>query len=216
MNRNSQWKEAVLNEKFLKLPEPKQKKIIYAAIRIFAEKEYKHASTDRMAELAGISKGLLFFYFKNKKSLYLYVYDYLIGLIVRQLEDMEFKEEHDFFKLFELSIRVKSALMKDNPYIHGFLLKARYEENEAVKQELSDRNKTFLEEMFPRWFPEVDFSKFKEDVDPRDVFMLLYYLGDGYLREAVRRIDFDLDRVCEDYERWMDWIKKSVYRKEYL
>lgn len=216
MNRNSQWKEAVLNEKFLKLPEPKQKKIIYSAVRVFAEKEYKYASTDRMAELAGISKGLLFFYFKNKKSLYLYVYDYLIGLIVRQLEDMEFKEEHDFFKLFELSIRVKSALMKDNPYIHGFLLKARYEENEAVKQELSDRNKTFLEEMFPRWFPEVDFSKFKEDVDPRDVFMLLYYLGDGYLREAVRRIDFDLDRVCEDYERWMDWIKKSVYRKEYL
>lgn len=216
MNRNSQWKEAVLNKKFLKLPEPKQKKIIYSAVRVFAEKEYKYASTDRMAELAGISKGLLFFYFKNKKSLYLYVYDYLIGLIVRQLEDMEFKEEHDFFKLFELSIRVKSALMKDNPYIHGFLLKARYEENEAVKQELSDRNKTFLEEMFPRWFPEVDFSKFKEDVDPRDVFMLLYYLGDGYLREAVRRIDFDLDRVCEDYERWMDWIKKSVYRKEYL
>lgn len=205
-----------MNEKFLKLPEPKQKKIIYSAVRVFAEKEYKYASTDRMAELAGISKGLLFFYFKNKKSLYLYVYDYLIGLIVRQLEDMEFKEEHDFFKLFELSIRVKSALMKDNPYIHGFLLKARYEENEAVKQELSDRNKTFLEEMFPRWFPEVDFSKFKEDVDPRDVFMLLYYLGDGYLREAVRRIDFDLDRVCEDYERWMDWIKKSVYRKEYL
>jgi len=152
-----------LNEKFLKLPEEKQRKIIYAAIRVFAEKEYKHASTDRMAELAGISKGLLFFYFKNKKSLYLYVYDYLIGLIVRQLEDMDFKEEHDFFKLFELSIRVKSTLLKDNPYIHGFLLKARYEEN-----------------------------------------------------EAVCRKDFDLDRVCEDYERWMDWIKKSVYRKEYL
>lgn len=216
MNRNSQWKEAVLNEKFLKLPEEKQRKIIYSAVRVFAEKEYRYASTDRMAELAGISKGLLFFYFKNKKTLYLYVYDHLIGLIVRQMEEMNFKEEHDFFKLFELSIRVKSALMKDNPYIYGFLLKARYEENEAVKQELSERNKTFLEEMFPRWFPEVDFSKFKENVDPQDVFMLLYYLGDGYLREAVGRNDFELDRLCEDYERWMDWIKGSVYRKEYL
>lgn len=205
-----------MNEKFLKLPELKQKKIIYSAIQVFAEKEYKHASTDRMAELAGISKGLLFFYFKNKKSLYLYVYDHLIGLVVRQLEEVDFKKEHDFFKLFELSIRVKSTLMKENPYIHGFLLKARYEENEAVKQELSERNKTFLEEMFPRWFPEVDFSKFKEDADPQDVFMLLYYLGDGYLREAVRRKDFDLDRICENYERWMGWIRESVYRKECL
>lgn len=203
MNRNSQWKEAVLNEKFLKLPEEKQRKIIYAAIRVFAEKEYKaclHRQDGRTGRhIKGTAVLLLL---KNKKSLYLYVYDYLIGLIVRQLEDMDFKEEHDFFKLFELSIRVKSTLLKDNPYIHGFLLKARYEENEAVRQELSDRNKTFLEEMFPRWFPEVDFSKFKEDVDPWDVFMLLYYLGDGYLREAVCRKDFDLDRVCEDYERW--------------
>lgn len=205
-----------MNDKFLKLPEEKQKKIIYSAIQVFAENEYKHASTDRMAELAGISKGLLFYYFKNKKSLYLYAYDHLIGLIVRQLEAVNFKEEHDFFKLFELSIRVKSGLMKDHPYIHGFLLRARYEDHEAVKQELIERNKTFLDEMFPRWFPEVDFSKFREDVDPEDVFMMLYYLGDGYLREAVRKKDFDLDRVCEDYERWMGWVKKSVYRKEFL
>ena len=39
MNRNSQWKEAVLNEKFLKLPEEKQRKIIYSAVRVFAELE---------------------------------------------------------------------------------------------------------------------------------------------------------------------------------
>lgn len=205
-----------MNEKFLKLPLEKQKKITDAAIQVFAENEYKYASTDKMAMLAGISKGLLFYYFKNKRSLYLYLYDHMIEKVVQLLEETHFKEEHDFFALFELSIRVKSSLMKENPYIHGFLLKARYEENEAVKQDLLDRNQTYLDEMFPRWFTEVDFSKFKEDVEPQDVFMLLYYLGDGYLREAVHQKNFDLDRVCSDYERWMGWIKESVYRKECL
>lgn len=205
-----------MNEKFLNLPEEKRQKIIDSAIQVFAENDYKHASTDQMASLAGISKGLLFFYFKNKKTLYLYLYDYIMDTIINLIEATNFKDVHDFFELFELSIRVKSKLMKKNYYINGFILKAKYEENEAVKEELDLRNHVFLEEMFPRWFPEVDFSKFREEVSPEDVFMLLYYLGDGYMRDAVRRPDFDLDRICEDYERWMGWIKKSVYREECL
>ncbi|WP_409015520.1 TetR/AcrR family transcriptional regulator [Anaerostipes caccae] len=205
-----------MNEKFLNLPEAKQQKIIDGAIQVFAENDYKHASTDQMAALAGISKGLLFYYFKNKKTLYLYLYDHIMDTIIRLIEDTNFKDVHDFFELFELSIRVKSELMKKNHYMNGFILKAKYEENEAVKEELDRRNQVFLEEMFPRWFPEVDFSKFREDVSPEDVFMLLYYLGDGYMRDAVHRPDFDLDRICEDYERWMGWVKKSVYREESL
>lgn len=64
-----------MNEKFLNLSEEKQQKIIDGAIQVFAENDYKHASTDQMAALAGISKGLLFYYFKNKKTLYLFLYD---------------------------------------------------------------------------------------------------------------------------------------------
>ena len=60
MNRNSQWKEAVLNEKFLKLPEEKQRKIIYSAVRVFAEKEYRYASTDRMANWPEYQKDCCF------------------------------------------------------------------------------------------------------------------------------------------------------------
>lgn len=202
-----------MNEKFLNLSEEKQQKIIDGAIQVFAENDYKHASTDQMAALAGISKGLLFYYFKNKKTLYLFLYDHIMDTIIKLIEATNFKDVHDFFELFKLSIRVKSELMKKN---HGFILKAKYEENEAVKEELDRRNQIFLEEMFPRWFPEVDFSKFREEVSPEDVFMLLYYLGDGYMRDAVHRPDFDLDRICKDYERWMGWVKKSVYREEYL
>ncbi|MBS7007757.1 TetR/AcrR family transcriptional regulator [Anaerostipes sp.] len=205
-----------MNEKFLNLEKEKRQKIIDSAIQVFAENDYKHASTDQMAALAGISKGLLFYYFKNKKTLYLYLYDHIMETIITLIEDTNFKDVHDFFELFELSIRVKSELMKKNPFINGFILKAKYEDNEAVKEELEERNQIFLQEMFPRWFPEVDFSKFREDVSPEDVFMLLYYLGDGYMRDAVRQPDFDLDRICGDYKRWMGWVKKSVYREECL
>ena len=58
-----------MNEKFFALPEEKQERIINAAMEVFGKNEYKRASTDLIAVKAGISKGLLFYYFHNKISL---------------------------------------------------------------------------------------------------------------------------------------------------
>ena len=64
-----------MNEKFFELTEEKQKTIINAAMSVFAENEYKKATTDDITKRASISKGLLFHYFDNKKGLYLYIYE---------------------------------------------------------------------------------------------------------------------------------------------
>lgn len=58
-----------MNEMFFRLPEEKQQRIINAGIEVFSSHEYKRASTDEIARKACISKGLLFHYFHNKKSL---------------------------------------------------------------------------------------------------------------------------------------------------
>jgi len=80
-----------LNEKFFTLSPEKQARITNAALEVFARNDYKHASTDDIAAKAGISKGLLFYYFRNKQSLYLYLYDYALeqvrGQVLRQKLD---------------------------------------------------------------------------------------------------------------------------------
>ncbi len=40
---------------------------------------YENASTNKIVEKAGISKGLLFHYFGNKKGLFVYVYNYYLS-----------------------------------------------------------------------------------------------------------------------------------------
>ena len=50
-----------MNEKFHQLPEEKQLAIFNAAMEVFAQNDYKRASTDDIAAKAGISKGMLFF-----------------------------------------------------------------------------------------------------------------------------------------------------------
>ncbi len=67
-------------ERLRHLPEEKKVQIMNAAFEVFGNNEYKRASTDLIAARAGISKGLLFYYFKSKKELYLYLLSYAIGV----------------------------------------------------------------------------------------------------------------------------------------
>ena len=82
-----------MNEKFFTLSPEKQARITNAALEVFARNDYKHASTDDIAAKAGISKGLLFYYFRNKQSLYLYLYDYALEQVRGQVAVLERQEE---------------------------------------------------------------------------------------------------------------------------
>ena len=50
--------------------ERKKEKIVEVAIRLFGKLGYKKTTTGQIVEEAGISKGLLFLHYKNKKSLF--------------------------------------------------------------------------------------------------------------------------------------------------
>lgn len=58
--------ERALYTKFENLPEGKRLRILNAAAREFAQSGYDGASTNRIVEYAGIAKGALFHYFKDK------------------------------------------------------------------------------------------------------------------------------------------------------
>ncbi|HWQ80520.1 MAG TPA: TetR/AcrR family transcriptional regulator, partial [Anaerovoracaceae bacterium] len=62
---------------FEKLSESRQEQILQVCMEEFIEKGYDNASTNTIVKRLGISKGLLFLYFKNKKNLYLYIVERL-------------------------------------------------------------------------------------------------------------------------------------------
>lgn len=60
---------------FFELSEEKRTKIIDASIAEFAQYGYNSGSTNRIVQIAGISKGSLFKYFQNKDELYFFILD---------------------------------------------------------------------------------------------------------------------------------------------
>ena len=69
---------------FLNLPEEKRKVIVNAAIDEFAQYGLENASTNRIVENSGISKGSFYQYFEDKQDVFLYL------LIVLEQEKMEY------------------------------------------------------------------------------------------------------------------------------
>ena len=85
---------------FSDLSPEKRKQIHNAALQVFAENGYKRANTQEIAYKAGISKGLLFYYFKNKQSLCLHLLNWAIEQIEIQLKD-DIHQSKDFFQRLE-------------------------------------------------------------------------------------------------------------------
>lgn len=82
-----------MHESFHALKEEKQNKIINAAMKIFSQKPYGRANTHDIAAIAEISKGSLFYHFKNKRDLYCYLYEYCCNEIYKKITDRQLPAE---------------------------------------------------------------------------------------------------------------------------
>lgn len=76
----------------------KKNKIINASIVEFAQFGFTNSSTNRIVKEAGISKGSLFQYFKNKEELYFYILDSVVGELLSDLKEQSTTLSHDFFE----------------------------------------------------------------------------------------------------------------------
>ena len=84
-----------MNPKFLSLSKEKQSNILNAGMEMFGKQGYKKAVTDDIASKAGISKGLLFYYFHNKKDLYLFLWEKCAKLTIESLEKNGCYDQND-------------------------------------------------------------------------------------------------------------------------
>jgi len=89
---------------FFNLPEEKREKIINISLLEFAQHSYRAASVSRIVEKAGIAKGSMYQYFKNKKGLYLYLVDFVTNRKLSYLDRHLDSSIEDFYELYKQMI----------------------------------------------------------------------------------------------------------------
>jgi TetR/AcrR family transcriptional regulator len=206
-----------MNEKFYELSEEKRLRIINAGFEVFSRNTYKKASTDDIAAKAGISKGLLFYYFHDKKSLYLFLFDYAKQLMEQQVVDAGFLEITDIFELLEYAARKKYGILLKSPHIMDFLMRVMQDQQEGVSEDLNRKWLGASDEVFVKYFTRMDFSKFREDVNWQELLQMLFWTAEGYIYDIHRRgASLTLDDLMEKFRRWTDLYRKLAYKEEYL
>ena len=200
-------------EKFEELSQEKQRRIIDAGMEMFGRYEYKKANTEDIAAKAGISKGLLFYYFKDKKSFYMYLFQYCVTIVTKTLDDEDYT---DFFALMEFGAQKKMQIMVEHPFILDFICRAFSSRREAVSSDVAMELHSLMDTTFDRFFAHVDFSKFNNDVDPKQVYQMLVWMTEGYMHEKLScQETLKLENIMKDFEEWKVMFKKMAYKKEY-
>ncbi len=202
---------------FDSLPPERQESMMRAAVEGFGRHSYKEASTEEIARKAGMSKGLLFFYFRNKRSLYMRTLDYLMDRVVAWVVDEEFYAIDDFFDLMLYAGEQKLSVLDRWPWALDFSVRAFYADHPDIRDAMAGWTNRQVDAMFETFFKSVDFGRFREEVDPREVLDMLIMLGDGYLHQRLSsREPINMNDFIAVYRRWCDILRGWAYRPEFL
>ncbi|MDO4489003.1 MAG: TetR/AcrR family transcriptional regulator [Eubacteriales bacterium] len=185
-----------MNDKFFSLPEDKQNRIIQAGYRIFANNSYKKCPVGKIAEEAGISKALLFHYFRNKKELYLYLLKNGGDITINALRESGCLEERDRFKAMIMAMQTKIALMKKYPELSRFMIRSYFEKDEEVCSEIKaymEQNEHIRSERFIA----------SEEGTAKSHLLMMYktmqLAVEGYLFEKLFCNDLDPDKMEKEF-----------------
>ena len=201
-----------MNPGFYHLPEEKQNNIINAGFRIFSQNTYKKAPVAEIAAEAGISKALLFYHFKNKKEIYLFLWNTSIELTRKEILEQNVFGTNDFFELMGRSLKVKCNLMKRFPYVSQFSLRAYYEPEWEIRQEIQSNFDEISAESERIIFSSIDLNKLRDDIDLHEMYQEMIWAADGYLHFALLKGTVDADIIEKEFEKLLKMWKK-VYEK---
>ncbi len=196
-----------MNEKFWDLKKEKQDRMINAALKVFSQYGYYHASTDEIVKTAGISKGLLFHYFGSKIGVYAFLYDYATRFVTLELTGNVEKNETGYFELYNQILAAKVAAMAQYPYIFPFLNKADEEDYLEAVGVISERREKYhriMEALRER----ADITIFAEGVDYKKIGDILDYTVEGLLEKSIRSENFRADIFMQEALEYIDMIRK--------
>jgi AcrR family transcriptional regulator len=204
------------------LIDDKKTNIFQAALKVFSQYGFDKASTVEIASFAGVSKGLVFHYYKNKHNLFMEVYKESLNIASKEIYEKINYQEPDLLDRMYQSIFSKMMLIGKYPDIFDFLKIAYFEENEKIKYEIQNINSELLKDSFTKIFTGIDYSLFRNDIDPNlaisTITMALEKWSDNYIREKLKMdiLNIDLDDLTNNLKPYFEFYKKSFYKQEVL
>ena len=203
-----------MNERFFCLPAQKQQAIINAGYRVFSQNAYRNSPMSEIAAAAGISKSLLFHYFRNKKELYLFLWDTCAQTTIAFLTRYGCYEQKDLFESMHRSMRAKIEILHLYPDMGRFAIKAFYEKEPEISAAIQESYHRYFNLKADMTRLQVDPDQFIPGLDIGMMYREMYWASEGYLWEMAQWGEMDIERMEEDFTKLLAFWKSVYLRKE--
>ncbi|MCW6090462.1 TetR/AcrR family transcriptional regulator [Clostridium sporogenes] len=207
-----------MDDNLKNIPEDKKEAILKAALEEFATRGYEKASTNKIVEKAGVSKGLLFHYFGNKKGLFIYVYNYYFKFLKEELYMKVDTEERDILERVKKWTMIKMNLIEKYPSIFMLFIKSILNMPKDIKSTLEKIQSKETKEAYENFLSNIDYSKFKENIDIQKCLKILMWTlekyGEEYIVLNINKplLQINKDNIRKEIEEYVDILKACFYR----
>lgn len=195
---------------FEKISEDKRRTILHTAFSCFGNNGYRKTSIADIAKDAGISKASIFQYFGTKKELYLYLYQFAIGMIKDELAP----GSDDVFECLKVAAATKIRVMSRFPGMFDFLASTVKEDDSEALAILNNGQRYNVLAEKESYYKHVNWAKLKPGIDKAMLMNMLNWINEGYLRNMPAECTTE-EKVAEGL-RYVEVIRAAVYREEYL
>jgi AcrR family transcriptional regulator len=186
-------------ELFYELKEEKKDRIMFAALSEFSQYSYSESSTNRIVKKAGIGKGSLFMYFKNKEDLYFEVIDYVIKDMSKCIDE-EIKQLPN--ELFEKVIKyadIEISWYIKNPYSYKLLKRVFVDDNSSIYHKTIERYGSLVMTYYYELFNDLDEENLKGD--KFKTLNILKWFLEGFNQEFIKEMEHNenIEALKEQY-----------------
>lgn len=199
-------------ENFFKIRADKQEHIINAAIKVFGRQGYKKASVADIAQEAGITKGMITYYFGSKRTLYVYLLDACKATLVQSLDGRLTPEITDFFERIKIFMDIQLSAIKAFPAIVSFMTSLFKENDPEVVDEIEKAFDSEFAEINQMLLAGSDMTKFKDGVDTARICQLVLWSVGGFMEALYETTQKgDIDKAAADFNGCMDIMREAFY-----
>lgn len=198
-----------MNDNFFKLPQERREVILNSGYKQFSMNTYKKTSMSMVANEAGISKSLLFHYFRNKKEYYLYLYQTAIEKINQQCNINFTNEKVDMFVYLEEYIEKKCKAMCNNRHVFLFLNRAYCETSEEIMDDLVIVGEKCHMVSINEIFNNADRSRLRNESEFENLKRIILYMAEGFTSRNQELMLNSPDLAVRKFQALLDSIKRN-------
>lgn len=187
------------------------KRIIKSAFEVFALNDLKKASTNMIVDKAGISRGILYHYFKDKEELVNFLNYYAYKISVHDIERRINWDNADLIKRIANMTKFRLEVIAEYPYMVEYA--GKYQE-----QMPHGNDAAYLKNWRDRFYHEnIDYAKFKDQKKIKEVLHIVRWTFKGLYKELLEGHKDHLEKeaylkVIKSCDQYYELLASNFYK----